>query len=73
MARPVRKSRVKQVPLSEVKDDLSRTFWRPRNGRSCPATPAARAELTAILRTIVRDIETTASSTGSEPDAASNR
>ncbi len=24
MARPVRKSRVKEVPLSEVKDDLSR-------------------------------------------------
>lgn len=31
MARPVRKSRVKEVPLSEVKDDLSR-FLREAEG-----------------------------------------
>jgi prevent-host-death family protein len=32
MARPVRKSRVKEVPLSEVKDDLSR-FLRQAEDR----------------------------------------
>jgi len=31
MARPVRKSRVKKVPLSEVKDDLSRYLREAEN------------------------------------------
>ncbi len=32
MARPVRKSRVKEVPLSEVKDDLSRYLREAEEG-----------------------------------------
>lgn len=32
MARPVRKSRVKKVPLSEVKDDLSRYLREAEDG-----------------------------------------
>jgi prevent-host-death family protein len=37
MARPVRKSRVKEVPLSEVKDDLSR-FLREAGEREIVIT-----------------------------------
>lgn len=37
MAQPVRKSRVKEVPLSEVKDDLSR-FLREAEGRDIVIT-----------------------------------
>ena len=37
MARPVRKARVKKVPLSEVKDDLSR-YLREAEGREVVIT-----------------------------------
>lgn len=37
MAQPIRKSRMKEVPLSEVKDDLSR-FLREAEGREIVIT-----------------------------------
>ena len=46
MARPVRKSRVKEVPLSELKDDLSKYL---REAERCPVVITRHGKAAGVL------------------------